>query len=135
MKRFYNAGPISLLRILALSATVSNMDDIAKWLDSKCFEFGDSYRPVPLQLYVFGYQKTQSDFLFDNSLSYKICDLIISYSSGKPSMIFCSSRKGCISAAKQFIEDCRAKSYHLVQSQTHRNQLVRESLVIEGIII
>lgn len=36
--------PIATMRLLALSATVPNLGDIAEWLDAKSFGFGPQYR-------------------------------------------------------------------------------------------
>jgi hypothetical protein len=45
--------------------------------------------------------KSGKDFLFDNSLNYRITDIIRSYSENRPTLIFCSTRKSCFGAAKQ----------------------------------
>lgn len=68
----------SEVRIVALSATVPNANDIAAWLgrDSSNHHlpahlemFGEEFRPVKLQKYVYGYQFNGNDFAFD-----KLCD-------------------------------------------------------------
>ena len=43
--------PIAALRSVSLSATISNHEDIARWLDGGCVvkAFDETYRPVPLQ--------------------------------------------------------------------------------------
>src|SRR5438105_2310655 len=55
--------PIHSLRIVALSATIVNIEDIASWLKAKAFHFGEEYRPVPLRGHVRGYPTKSSDFL------------------------------------------------------------------------
>ena len=49
--------PIASLRSVSLSATISNHEDIARWLDGGCLvkAFDESYRPVPLQWRVLTY--------------------------------------------------------------------------------
>jgi replicative superfamily II helicase len=39
---------IGKFRIVAVSATIPNVYDIADWLDARCFAFGAEFRPVPL---------------------------------------------------------------------------------------
>ncbi|KAK6092122.1 ATP-dependent DNA helicase MER3 [Batrachochytrium dendrobatidis] len=85
----YESRPI---RILAVSATVPNINDIAEWLknlDERPAElrvFGDEYRPVQLVRKVIGYPNNTngSSFLFEQNLDFKysiICQCIMhSYS-------------------------------------------------------
>ncbi|KAI7370228.1 P-loop containing nucleoside triphosphate hydrolase protein, partial [Hortaea werneckii] len=67
----------SNVRFIALSATVPNSEDIAKWLGKdhvnahlpavrECF--GEEFRPVRLQKHVRGYQGPSNDFAFDKVL-------------------------------------------------------------------
>lgn len=65
-------------RFIALSATIPNSDDIAKWLGRNpimkhlpaCREaFGENFRPVKLQKFVYGYQSNGNDFVFN-----KVCE-------------------------------------------------------------
>jgi ATP-dependent DNA helicase HFM1/MER3 len=70
----------SNVRFVALSATVPNSEDIATWL-GKCVTaqhlpahrevFGEEYRPVKLQKFVYGYGVKQNDFVFDSILTNK----------------------------------------------------------------
>jgi superfamily II RNA helicase len=70
----------SNVRFVALSATVPNSADIAIWL-GKCATaqhlpahrevFGEEYRPVQLQKFVYGYGVKQNDFVFDSVLTKK----------------------------------------------------------------
>ena len=68
----------SNVRFVALSATVPNSEDIATWLGrdptnqhlpAHREKFGEEFRPVKLQKFVYGYQSNANDFVFD-----KICD-------------------------------------------------------------
>lgn len=65
------------VRFVALSATVPNSEDIAVWLGKNCAypndsayeaRFGEDFRPVKLQKFVYGYNGTVNDFMFDKSL-------------------------------------------------------------------
>ena len=56
-------------RILAVSATICNPDDISAWLGApKALTFDSSYRPVPLRLEVVGFEQRTNDFIFDRNL-------------------------------------------------------------------
>ncbi|KAI9806600.1 MAG: hypothetical protein M1825_006057 [Sarcosagium campestre] len=66
------------VRFIALSATVPNLPDVASWLGktTSCSEmpayhekFGEEFRPVRLQKYVYGYSSGGNDFVLD-----KFCD-------------------------------------------------------------
>jgi ATP-dependent DNA helicase HFM1/MER3 len=75
VSRMKNIG--SNVRFVALSATVPNSEDIATWLGKDATNqhvrahrehFGEDFRPVKLQKFVYGYQSTGNDFAFD-----KVC--------------------------------------------------------------
>ena len=68
----------SAVRFVALSATVPNSDDIASWLGKDSTNqhlpayretFGEEFRPVKLQKFVYGYNSSGNDFAFD-----KVCE-------------------------------------------------------------
>ena len=68
----------SNVRFVALSATVPNSEDIASWLGKDPTNqhlpahrerFGEEFRPVTLQKFVYGYQANGNDFAFD-----KVCE-------------------------------------------------------------
>lgn len=68
----------SNIRFIALSATVPNSEDIAAWLGrdptnqhlpAHRERFGEEFRPVKLQKFVYGYAGNGNDFVFD-----KICE-------------------------------------------------------------
>lgn len=68
----------SNVRFVALSATVPNSEDIATWLGKDPTNqhlpahrerFGEEFRPVRLQKFVYGYQANGNDFAFD-----KVCE-------------------------------------------------------------
>ncbi|RKP18239.1 P-loop containing nucleoside triphosphate hydrolase protein [Rozella allomycis CSF55] len=89
------------MRIVAVSATVPNVEDIGLWIKGEYFKFGDEYRPVPLEKVVLGYPRgNKSDFLFEQQLDYQIPKIIEKYSNGLSSLVFCSTRKSCIHLAE-----------------------------------
>ncbi|KAI1141226.1 P-loop containing nucleoside triphosphate hydrolase protein [Hypoxylon sp. FL0543] len=101
------------VRFVALSATVPNIIDVAKWLGrdhsneqlpAHAKAFGEELRPVKLQRYVYGYKSNQNDFIFDKSLDDKLASLLAKHSQKKPIMIFCFTRKSCESTATKLAE-------------------------------
>ena len=98
------------VRFIALSATVPNSDDIAKWLGKDPMNahipaarerFGEEFRPVRLQKHVCGYQTTNSnDFAFEKTLNAKLPEVIAKWSQRKPIMVFCFTRNACLETAK-----------------------------------
>lgn len=99
------------------------MKDIGEWLNAKCFEFGPEYRPVPLEMIVRGFPMKNSDYLFDNGLCYKLWDIIRMHSTEKPTLVFCSSRKGCFTAARQLLNDANSSRASFVTSHDQRSRL------------
>lgn len=70
----------SSVRFIALSATVPNSEDIATWLGKDATNqhmpahrehFGEEFRPVKLQKFVYGYQSNGNDFAFDKACNGK----------------------------------------------------------------
>lgn len=70
----------SNVRFIALSATVPNSEDIATWLGRDPVNqhvpahrehFGEDFRPVKLQKFVYGYQSHANDFAFDKMCTSK----------------------------------------------------------------
>ncbi|KAI9811215.1 MAG: Sec63 [Pycnora praestabilis] len=97
------------VRFVALSATVPNSDDIAAWLGKDSMtqhspahteRFGEEFRPVKLQKFVYGYTSTANDFAFDKVCESKLPDIIAKHSNKKPIMIFCCTRSSAIHTAK-----------------------------------
>ncbi|CAH0585842.1 unnamed protein product [Chrysodeixis includens] len=95
------------IRFVAVSATVSNPEDVASWLGSThkpavFHKFGDECRPVKLKRIVEGYPcpEGSSIFKFDIILNYKLWPVIQKYHSGKPTLIFCNTRKSVILTAE-----------------------------------
>jgi len=92
------------VRIVALSATLPNLDDIGDWLKcdaQHCHYFDDGFRPVPLTLHTLSYGPATSNlFLFEKNLDERVPEVVKTYSGGKQTLIFCSSKKGTETLAK-----------------------------------
>ncbi|KAJ8721970.1 hypothetical protein PYW08_004372 [Mythimna loreyi] len=99
--------PAPRIRFVAVSATVSNPEDVANWLGTRdkpavFYKFGDECRPVKLKRIVEGYPCAEgtSIFKFDIILNYKLWPIIQKYHSGKPTLIFCNTRKSVVLTAE-----------------------------------
>ncbi|KAE8748528.1 hypothetical protein FOCC_FOCC004704 [Frankliniella occidentalis] len=93
------------LRFIAVSATIPNVEDLAQWLGThekpaKYFRMEESMRPVQLKKVVKGYDSNFGGFMFDVHLSYKLKQVISQYSDGKPTLVFCSTRKSVLATAQ-----------------------------------
>ena len=92
------------VRIVALSATLPNLGDIGDWLQcdaQHCHYFDDGFRPVPLTLHTLSYGSATSNlFLFEKNLDERVPEVVKTYSGGKQTLIFCSSKKGTETLAK-----------------------------------
>ncbi|CAH3171720.1 unnamed protein product [Porites lobata] len=115
------------MRLIAISATIPNIEDIAAWLggiDSPAshYSMDDSHRPVKLRKVVLGFPKGSnfSDFRFDLSLNYKLSGIIQTYSDRKPTLVFCSTRKSAQQAAQMLVKDAR-----FIMNSQHRQRLQR----------
>ncbi|KAL2259463.1 hypothetical protein VTK26DRAFT_6853 [Humicola hyalothermophila] len=101
------------VRFIALSATVPNSDDIAIWLGRNHTTqqlpahreaFGEEFRPVKLQRYVYGFESGGNDFIFDRYLDQKLPGLLSRHAQRKPILIFCFTRKSCESTASMLAD-------------------------------
>ncbi|KAL6233158.1 hypothetical protein BDW75DRAFT_252166 [Aspergillus navahoensis] len=100
----------SNVRFVALSATIPNSEDIATWLGRNATtqhvpahreHFGEEFRPVKLQKFVYGYHSSGNGFAFDKLLNSKLADVIGTHSAKKPIMIFCWTRNSTVTTAKE----------------------------------
>ncbi|KLJ06907.1 hypothetical protein EMPG_17602 [Blastomyces silverae] len=99
----------SNVRFIALSATVPNSEDIGAWLGKDPTtqhlpahreRFGEEFRPVKLQKFVYGYQGNGNDFAFDKACEGRLPEVMEKHSKKKPIMIFCCTRNSAIATSK-----------------------------------
>ena len=104
-ERKVNDALSTSMRIVAVSATLPNISDIAAFLDAhEAFSFDSSFRPVTLATHVVGLGPIgKNQFLFDKGLSRHVPDLLKRFSKGKPSIIFCHTKKQTESLAKELL--------------------------------
>ncbi|KAJ8100562.1 Sec63 Brl domain-containing protein [Lipomyces tetrasporus] len=97
-------------RFIALSATIPNAEDIAEWLGqqwnsrsipAQLFAFGEEFRPVQLDIHVYGYPaRTTNTFQLDKLYDSKLPEILDAHFAQKPIIIFCPTRKSTVSTAK-----------------------------------
>ncbi len=88
--------PIADLRIVAASATLPNLEDVARWVHAPpehTYSFGPMFRPVELTLHVIGFPDRDNKFLFHRALDYRVMDMVRRFAAGRPSLVFCPTRK------------------------------------------
>ncbi|KAM3865988.1 putative ATP-dependent DNA helicase HFM1 [Diretmus argenteus] len=115
------------MRFVAVSATIPNISDIADWLcndsgPATYLNMDESHRPVKLRKVVLGFPSSpnQTEFKFDLSLNYKMANIIRTYSDQKPSLVFCSTRKGVQQSATVLGKDAR-----FIMSFEHKQRLMK----------
>lgn len=104
----------SKVRLIALSATIPNCEDIADWIgrgsnsshESAHLEcFGQEFRPVPLVKKVIAFPKKMEDHAFDNYLNGEIWKCLEQHTPGKATLIFCLSRRSCRATATTLADE------------------------------
>ena len=92
-------------RIVALSATMPNIDDVAAWLDAPeetTFAFGEEYRPVPLEADVAVYSHGENAFADKYRRLFRALDLVEPHvREDGQALVFVSSRQDTVQAAKK----------------------------------
>jgi replicative superfamily II helicase len=90
-------------RIVALSATMSNIDDVAGWLDASSattFQFGEDYRPVELHRDIQLYTHGDNTFADKYRRLYRALDCAEEHlRDGGQALVFVSSRQDAVRAA------------------------------------
>lgn len=111
-------------RIVAVSATIPNADDVAEWIGSRQrsardkpearklapFVFSDDFRPCPLQKEIYGFKPksfNENYYDFEKELTKQLPNIIEEHSKGKPTLIFCSSRSGTQQVASALYAYCQ----------------------------
>ncbi|MFB6297239.1 MAG: DEAD/DEAH box helicase [Salinirussus sp.] len=91
-------------RVVALSATMPNVEDVAAWLDAPeetTFQFDDSYRPVPLDAGVATYSHGENAFADKYRRLYRALDLVEPHlRENGQALVFVSSRQDTVRAAE-----------------------------------
>jgi replicative superfamily II helicase len=91
-------------RVIALSATMQNVEDIAAWLDAPeetTFQFDDSARPVPLEAGVRTYSHGENAFADKYRRLYRALDLVEPHlREDGQALVFVSSRQDTVQAAE-----------------------------------
>lgn len=98
-------------RIVALSATLPNIEDVATWLDASAestFQFDTEYRPVELHTAVEPYTPGDNAFADKYRRLYRALDLAEPHlqESGQ-ALIFVASRRDTVAAARKAREEIR----------------------------
>jgi replicative superfamily II helicase len=92
-------------RVVALSATMPNIDDVAGWLDAPddhTFTFGEEYRPVPLHAGVETYSHGENPFQDKYRRLFRALDLAQPHvEDGGQALVFVSSRQDTVRAAEK----------------------------------
>lgn len=120
-------GDTSTVRFVGVSATCPNPQDIASWLGADlsfgCFCFDETYRPVKLETHVIGFPSSKNSFLFNRNLKFRVAEIVREYSSRRPSLVFCGTRKDTSSVAQQIVIDLENQGYSLHESREQQNSL------------
>ncbi|KAL0055867.1 hypothetical protein WJX82_005206 [Trebouxia sp. C0006] len=120
--------PIAKVRFVAVSATIPNIQDIADWLQvppAGLKAFGEEVRPVKLRTIVKGYAPTKTDFLFERRLNDYIYSVVSEHSKGKPSLVFCSSRKGTVDTAMHLVSVVNKGGRGYIRDRNHHDVMQR----------
>lgn len=129
----------SKVRLIALSATIPNCEDVADWIgktsvnsyESAHLEcFGQEFRPVPLVTKVIPFKKNMEDHAFDNFLNGELWRCLEQHTPGKSTLIFCLSRKSCRAAATVLADEWgkRKPQERLWPGPKHRVPVIDQEL-------
>lgn len=115
----------SNMRVVAVSATLPNIIDIAAFLDAhEAYSFDSSYRPVPLSTHVIGLGHIgKNQFLFDKSLNRHVPELIRRFSNGRPSIVFCHTKKQTESLAVELSSSIGVSNHPTLSNIAQRSNL------------
>ncbi|WP_458207442.1 DEAD/DEAH box helicase [Haladaptatus sp. NG-SE-30] len=132
-------------RIVALSATMPNIDDVAEWLDAPpktTFEFGDDYRPVDLHADVKTYTHGDNSFADKYRRLYRALDLAEPHvREDGQALVFVASRQDTVQAAKKTRDEIAERDLPIgargdydfhTETQELRNETLRNS-VLDGV--
>jgi ATP-dependent DNA helicase HFM1/MER3 len=85
------------MRIIAVSATLPNISEIAEFLTAnEAYVFDESFRPVPLKTHVIGLgnagENGSNQYRFWSGLDREVAPLIQRFSDDRPTIVFCHSK-------------------------------------------
>ncbi len=133
------------LRIVALSATMQNVEDVAGWLDAPeacTFRFGEAYRPVPLSATVETYAHGDNAFADKYRRLYRALDLAQPHiDDGGQALVFVASRQDTVRAAEKARDELTERDVEIssrgdydfhTDAQELSNDTLRQS-VVDGV--
>lgn len=118
------------LRLLALSATMPNIAEVARWIGAEgedVLMFDGSYRPVQLETAVIPYYPKDNDFLNRYIRLYKAFDLIRkALEGGHQGLIFVASRQDTYQSSEKLCEILKKeRTYFLLPQDERRLQEIK----------
>ncbi|MHC3437012.1 DEAD/DEAH box helicase [Natrialbaceae archaeon A-gly3] len=133
-------------RVVALSATMPNVDDVAAWLDAppECtFEFDEEYRPVDLTAGVKTYTHGENSFADKYRRLYRALDIAEPHlREDGQALVFVSSRQDTVEAAKKARDELAERDlqvgprgdydFHTETKDALENETLRKS-VLDGV--
>ncbi|KAH8090393.1 hypothetical protein HD553DRAFT_3646 [Filobasidium floriforme] len=138
VSRMRTTARASPVRVVALSATVPNVEDVARWLRpltpsgtdiyeaggsggaadqraayldmkmAKVYKFGEAFRPTRLERFVVGYNSAGNDFAFAARLKAELYDCLLKHAKNKPVLVFAATRKSCEQIAEELLKRYQA---------------------------
>ncbi|KAL7568801.1 hypothetical protein ACA910_007219 [Epithemia clementina (nom. ined.)] len=125
----------SVMRTVAVSATLPNIADIASFLGAhEAHVFDESYRPVPLTVHVLGLGFVKNDgkdqFHFWQRLDREVANIIHKFSSNRPTIVFCQSKAETEKLASLLATNglSQRKNNHEIASKTRLQKLQKALL-------
>jgi replicative superfamily II helicase len=132
-------------RVVALSATMRNVEDVAAWLDAPdetSFSFGDDYRPVPLDAEVAIYSQGENAFADKYRRLYRALDLAEPHiRDDGQALVFVASRQDTVQAAEKARDELTERDVPVSvrgdydahqEAENFENDTLRQS-VIDGV--
>ncbi|MFB6206513.1 MAG: DEAD/DEAH box helicase [Haloglomus sp.] len=132
-------------RVVALSATMPNIEDVADWLDAPddhTFSFGEEYRPVPLHAGVETYSRGENPFQDKYRRLFRALDLAQPHvEDGGQALVFVSSRQDTVRAAEKARDVVAERDIEMgargdydvhTEAQELNNDTLRQS-VVDGV--
>ncbi|WP_256685879.1 DEAD/DEAH box helicase [Halococcus qingdaonensis] len=132
-------------RVVALSATMPNVDEIADWLDAvpeTTFDFGDEYRPVDLESGVRTYTHGENAFADKYRRLYRALDLSEKHiREDGQALVFVASRQDTVRAAEKARDELASRDVPIgargdydfhTETQVLENQTLRKS-ALDGV--